>query len=93
MLALYEKVGTGCILGTFGFIVSRVPLTGAKSELELVNMGYQKRQQLVMTGRVFKLMAYSALVFAFYTRNQHVNQRMSNEQFEACVAAPIKTDC
>jgi len=41
--AFYEKVMTGSILASFGFIVSRVPLTGAQTPEQLVAMGYQKR--------------------------------------------------
>ena len=61
-----ERLMMGSILGTLGFIVSRVPLTGVASPQQLLAMGADRRKQILFLVRLAKVTVYSALAFAFY---------------------------
>ena len=88
-LAKLEKIVTASFLFTTGFVVSRLPLVRTIAASS-ANIPYQKRQQMVLLGRLAKLSAYSLLFACFYLRDQSIQQRCTDEKFNACVEQPLK---
>ena len=84
-----EKVMTGSVIATCGFIVSRVPLMGALSSDQILQMPYPKRRQALLLGRMAKISAYALLTFAYYKRHVAVESQVSDDKFLACVTQPI----